>query len=61
MIPKPPTVIVITTTPKEFSTMVCGIPSKLRAEAWAEKMGHPVVWWHRRLERVYVPKNGRVG
>lgn len=59
MIPKPPTVIVVTTTPKEYETMICGIPSKIRAEAWASLHHHAVVWWHRRLERVYVPKGGK--
>lgn len=62
MILKPTsTVIVIKSIPKEFKMMQCGVPSKMRAEAWAERNGHPLVYWYRRLERVYVLKNGRVG
>jgi predicted glycosyl hydrolase (DUF1957 family) len=36
--------------------MVSGVPTEARARAWGERNNYPVVYWYRRMERVYAEK-----
>lgn len=51
-------IVNVTATPKVFFRMLAGVPSRERAQAWAERNGYTapayLIQWHKRLERVYV-------
>ncbi len=51
---KPPRVILVTAPPAHYVKVVAGFPTRERAEVWAAKNGYPVVYWDKRLQRVYV-------
>ena len=53
-------VIQVTSTPKEFRSMVGAITTVESAKAWGERMGYPLVYWHKRLQRVYGAVGGLV-
>jgi hypothetical protein len=36
--------------------MVSGVPTKERALAWGEKNGFPIVYFYKRMGRVYAEK-----
>ena len=53
-------VVQVTTTPKEFRSMIGAITTQESAKSWGERMGYPLVYWHKRLQRVYGAKGGLV-
>jgi hypothetical protein len=49
-------IIVTSIPPLKSPVMISGVPTLARAQAWGDKHGYPVVYYWRRMERVYTEK-----